>query len=145
MTSSLTKPVTQPTPEQTEDLVLFVRRGLGCGCPDEVFSHIRIELQPEAFEGLPVDCLVRIGGRLLVAVCTSSEWREAEKKLDLVLKTGKNLRDQNRFNRFRFVLMTEEAERAAQMVEARFYRLTGMDDRVHVHVVGPSALPSCLT
>jgi hypothetical protein len=139
------KPVTRPTPEQTEDLVLFVRQGLGCGCPDEVFSDIRIELQPEAFAGLPIDCLVRIGGRLLVAVCTSSEWRDAENNLGPVFKTGKGLRDQDGFNRFRFVLMTEETERAAQMVEARFHRLTGMDDRVHVHVVGPSALPSCLT
>lgn len=145
MTSSLTRPAIQLTPEQTQALVLFVRRGLGCGCPAEVFSDMRIEPRPEAFDDLPVDCLVKIGGRLLVAVCSSSEWQEAGNKLDRVFETGKHMRDQAAFNRFRFVLVTEEVERATPVVEERFHCIPGMDDRTHVHVVEPSALPACLS
>lgn len=79
MTSPSVKSPIQSAPGQTKDLVLFVRQGLGCGCPDEVFSDIRIEPRPKSFEGLPVDCLMKIGGRLMIAVCSSTEWQKLKK------------------------------------------------------------------
>ena len=67
----------------------FVRDTLGCGCPDGVFERIRIDTQPEVFNGLPIDYMIDIGGRLLVAVCTTADWRQLQQALaDIVRRAG---------------------------------------------------------
>ena len=134
----------QPEGHEKQDLISFVREGLGCGCPDEVFLDIQIEPRPHAFTGLPVDILVRIGGRLLVAVCMASREGEVEGRLGPLFAIGKGLRDRDGFNRFRLVVASDEAEGIAPACEDRFRRLSGADDRLHLHVVRPSALPACL-
>nr|BAJ06968.1 putative uncharacterized protein [uncultured bacterium] len=130
----------EPTPKEAMELASFVREGLGCGCPDEVFSDLQIEPHPEAFIGLPIDSLVRIGGRLMVAVCASPEWREVSGDLKQVLEAGMSLRDHDGFNMFRLVVAPDEARITKQL----FKFTPGLDDRVHLHVVSHSALPSCL-
>jgi len=97
-------------PEDNREIVSFVRMGLGCDCPEEVFSDIRIEPPPRGFDGLSVDLLVRIGGRLLVAVCTTAGQAVVMKKLHPLLLAGKGLRDRDGFNRFRLVIGAGEEE-----------------------------------
>ena len=118
-----------------------MRTGLGCGCPAEVFEDIRIEPRPESFAGLPVDTLVRIGGRLLVAVCAGSRWGDVADRLATLVETGKELRDREGYNRFRLVVACDDAKTAAPVFEDRFGRLKNPDERLHVHVIEPSALP----
>ena len=132
-------------PEEDQELVSFVREGLGCGCPDEVFSFIQIKKKPDVFRGLPIDYLVTIGDRLLVGICLSesldSGLGEGIKKS---LAAGKQLRDRAGFNRFRLVATSDEADSIAPAIEEQFKGLTGLDDRVHLHVVEASVIPGFL-
>ena len=139
-----TTTVIKLTPEDTQAVVSFVREGLGCGCRDEVLHDIQIEPHPYSFAGQPIDYLVRIGGRLLLAISMSSGWAEVAEELRRLLETGKNLRDRNGFNRFRLVVSSDEPENTTAALQEQFTGLTGMDNKVHLHVVRPSALPSCL-
>ena len=132
------------TPKDTQEVVSFVQEGLGCGCPDEVLHDIQIEPHPYSFAGQPIDYLVSIGGRLLIAISMSSGWAEVAGELQQLLETGKNLRDRKGFNRFRLVVSSDEPENATAALQEQFTDLTGMDNKVHLHVVRPSALPSCL-
>ena len=132
------------TPEDTRAVVSFVQEALGCGCPDEVLQDIQIEAHPYSFAGQPIDYLVRIGGRLLLAISMSSRWAEVAGKLRRLLETGKNLRDRNGFSRFRLVVSSDEPENPTAALQEQFIGLAGMDDKVHLHVIRPSALPRCL-
>jgi ADP-ribosylglycohydrolase len=131
-----------PNPEETQALKLFVRDGLGCGCPDEVFSFIQIKKNPDVFRGLPIDYLVTIGDRLLVAICLSESLNNGMgADIKESLAAGKQLRDRAGFNRFRLVVASEDADSIVPTIQEQFSGLTGLDDRVHLHVVPPSVLP----
>ena len=132
------------TPEDNQEVVSFVQEALGCSCPDEVLQDIQIEAHPYSFAGQPIDYVVRIGGRLLLAVSASSAWAEVAGELRQLLETGKNLRDRNGFNRFRLVVSSDEPENASAALQEHFIGFTGIDDKVHLHVVRPSTLPRCL-
>ena len=137
--------MTELTPEETQELVRFVREGLGCGCPDEVFSYIRIERNPDAFHGLPIDYLIKIGDRLLVAICLSDKLNdELGADIRKSLAVCKQLRDCSGFNRFRLVVTSEEADTTAAAIQNIFTGVTGLDDKVHWHVVKPSVMPRFL-
>ena len=131
------------TPEDTQAVVSFVREGLGCGCSDEVLHDIQIEPHPYSFAGQPIDYLVRIGGRLLLAISMSSEWAEVAGEFRRLLVTGKNLRDRNGFNRFRLVVSSDDPENTTAALQEQFIRLSGMDNKVHFLVLRPSAFPRC--
>jgi len=134
-----------PKPETVQALKSFVREDLGCGCPDEVFSEIRIEQNPHGFQGLPIDCLVTIGGRLLIGVCLSERLHNGMgSEIKKILAAGKQLRDSAGFNRFRLVVVSEEPERMVDAIREQLTPLKGLDDRVHWHVVGPSSIPEFL-
>jgi hypothetical protein len=132
-------------PEEEQELVSFVREGLGCGCPDEVFSFIQIKKKPDVFRGLPIDYLVTIGDRLLVGICLSESLSGGiGTDINKSLVSGKQLRDSAGFNRFRLVVTSEEADSIAPAIEEQFAGLTGLDDKVHLHVVRPSLIPGFL-
>jgi len=138
--------MTEPNIEEAQALKSFIKDRLGCGCPDEVFSKIRMEKNPVVFQGLPIDCLVKIGDRLLVAICLLEGLNgELGEDIRKSLKIGKRLRDDAGFNRFRLVVISEEADSIASVIQAQFDGLTGLDDKVHLHVLKPSAVPQFLT
>ena len=134
-----------PNPEEAQALKFFIRDGLGCGCPDEVFSFIQIKKKPDVFRGLPIDYLVTIGDRLLVAICLSESLNNGMgADIKESLAAGKQLRDRAGFNRFRLVVASEDADSIVPTIQEQFSGLTGLDDRVHLHVVRPSVLPEFL-
>jgi hypothetical protein len=134
-----------PKPEDMQALKSFVQEGLGCGCPEEVFSKIEIEKNPVAFQGLPIDCLVRIGDRLLVGICLLGPLNgKLGDDIVQALTVGKQLRDGIGFNRFRLVFTSEEADSIAPLFQEQFDSISGLDDRVHLHVVRPSVIPAVL-
>jgi hypothetical protein len=137
--------VIELTPEEMQALKSFVRDGLGCGCPDEVFSFIQVKINPGVFHGLPIDYLVTIGDRLLVGICLSESLDDGiGKNIKKSLAVGKQLRDRAGFNRFRLVITSEKADSIAETIQKQFNGLTGLDDRVHLHVVRLSMLPKFL-
>lgn len=127
-----------------QELAGFIRDGLGCGCPDEVLDDLRVDPHPVAFAGLPVDAVVSVGGRLLVGVCVSRPWDEMDAQLEQCLATGRRLRDEGGYNRFRLVVVTGETEVARPALERSFKRFQDRDARLHLHVVEPGILPDLL-
>jgi hypothetical protein len=134
----------KPTPDEAGTIESFVREGLGCGCPAEVFADIRLERSPETFTGLPIDCLVRIGGRLLIGVCARPARRRLERRLSELIRMGRQLRDRDHFNRFRLVVTSDQPGETMRALSEPFSNDIDSDDRLHLHVVRPAALPRCL-
>ena len=91
-----------------------------------------------------MDAVVSVGGRLLVAVCASWPWEEIDEKLDRSLATGRRVRDEGGYNRFRLVVVTDEPDAARPVLERRFERFQDRDDRLYLHVIDPATLPDVL-
>jgi hypothetical protein len=156
LADQLNRPVTPKTREavgtmfdlaqgDVQALVEFVRDGLGCGCPDEVFSSIQIERRPGSFPGLSVDYAIDIGGRLLIAIHkTSNRGNQLAEQVRILLEAGVQARDSAGFTRFRLVVVTPAP---LSLTDTSAQHLAGMaepDDRAHLHVIQPSAVPAFL-
>jgi len=124
---------------KSSDIKHFVREQLGCACPDEVFSSIRVTRKPDLFEDMPVDYLIEIGNRLLVAV-SIYDLRKINATLEQVFQTGRAYRDSHGFNRFRLVVATADKETQVS-IQLVYDSLTMEDEKIHFHVVEPAVLP----
>lgn len=117
----------------------FVREQLGCRCSDDVFDMVRVTHQPESFNGLPVDCLIEIGNRLLVVV-SQHDWQRVSASMEQLVQTGRGYRDAHGFNRFRLVVATSD-KTATDSLNPAFTALVEKDDKMHLHIVEPGSLP----
>lgn len=124
---------------KSSDIKHFVREQLGCACPDEVFSTIRVTRKPDSFEGMPIDCLIEIGNRLLVAVSMQA-LQKLNSNLEKIFLTGRAYRDSHGFNRFRLVVATADKETQIS-IQSAFDSLTLTDEKIHLHVIYPAVLP----
>ncbi len=120
------------------ELERFVRRTLGCGCPDAVFESVSIRHAPlaEAWRGSA--SWIEVGGRLLIAVCHHEAGLAT--RLDAILAAGLARRERDGFNRFRLVVAGAPPAEAG-LLEARFAPHAAADDRLHLHLVDPAELP----
>ena len=117
----------------------FVRERLGCACPDEVFNNIVITDGDRHFD---TDTnLYQIGGRLLVAVLMPQDWHQICARLERMVETGKRMRDQHGYNRFRLVIATGDRD-ADNLLQRAFSDCQNTDDKIHLHVIHPRLLPS---
>ena len=107
----------------------FVREGLGCGCPDEVFQAIEYQQHSAAFDRID------IGGRLLVYVVWLNDQSISAQEIDDHLEKGVNERDKLGFNRFRLVLASMNAETVEPLAIRAFEQNVLHDERTHLHVV----------
>ncbi|MBL4711861.1 MAG: hypothetical protein JKX75_05080 [Gammaproteobacteria bacterium] len=119
----------------------FVRGPLGCNCPAKVFEQIDIVDNPTEFEDFSANDLIKIGGILLVLTLKVDDWISIQPRLEAIFKRGIELRDTLKFNRFRLVVATEDAKKAAQSLEEHFTTFNAMDEKIHLHVVTPDQLP----
>lgn len=125
----------------------FVRDGLGCSCPREVFRSVSIDRLPAAGGG-PSLTELQVGSRLLIRFAELPDDPSACAWLEGVAKDGCAARDRGGFNRFRLVLTTSEAPADTGMLDRlrpRFERATARDERAHLHVVERSQLPGELS
>ena len=118
----------------------LVRVELGCSCPERVFDSIGVDHAPGRFEGLPVDCLIEIGGRLLVVLVWTVPWRVVSGDLPRLVVRSRELRDKGRFNRLRIVIASAECEAAEKVLMQQFAALPSLDDRLHLHIVAPEVV-----
>jgi hypothetical protein len=119
----------------------FVREGLGCTCPGEVFHSIRVEQNPAAFTDLLKGDLVVIGGKLLVYLVETNDWASVADKLEQIIRRGFEMRDAGGFNRFRLVVSTSDIQPARQKLLRLFGVLDELDERLHLHIITPDQLP----
>lgn len=123
-----------------ESIQHFVRGVLGCTCPDEVFQTIHIDHNPQALVDTQHAYTIAIGGRLLVLVIAETNWPATVTELGEILARGRQLRDRERFNRFRLVVAAPEPQLARALV-SNIEVPDIVDERVHLHVVSPDQLP----
>jgi len=118
----------------------FVRKTLGCDCPDEVFCAIAKEsrdkpdvvfniLETRWPEILPlVTDVTSLGGRLLILTSTA----RVKEEVRAVVFLGKDVRDLLEFNRVRIVLKHSGlSDRDVKEL------LQSADHRTHLHSVDP--------
>lgn len=119
-----------------EKIKAFVQDVLGCGCAEEVFTHI--EAGPDIVED--IGCTrINVGGRLLVYVFYGPGPAFVEDKLVPALRDGMRERDAFGYNRFRLVLAS--GDRALKAAAEKMFSGSGFaDDRAHLHVVPPGAV-----
>jgi hypothetical protein len=116
----------------------FVQIHLGCACPDRVFDSIDITEGSVHFDH--DSTLYQIGDRLLVAVLKPQDWRPVCAGLAHLIETGKYLRDQHGYNRFRLVIATDDNDADIYLQNA-FKNCSNTDDKTHLHVIHPRVLP----
>jgi hypothetical protein len=108
----------------------FVREGLGCACPQEVFRRIRLEARGDLRE-------ITVGDRLLVVV-----WAPGDDcgpaALAQLAREARDARDARGLNRLRLVVAGEGLP--ARELERAFAAACGADERAHLHLVPTSAV-----
>ncbi len=107
-------------------------RGLGCGCPEEVFSEIRIGDLAE--QGIAF--CVEIGGRLLIGIepMQGGDSEQERERIIGLLEKGRRLRDKDGYNRFRLVMLVEDGAHIQKDPPP------APDEKVHLHFLSPQAL-----
>ena len=115
------------------EIKTFVQQTLGCGCPEEVFSHIDCQLN------IPLDTFllshrINIGNKLLVFIVELKGHDSLREALTSLLDAGKKERDSGGFNRFRLVLASDNPDLMQKHAFDIFDTLE-KDERIHLHVV----------
>lgn len=127
-----------------EALEQFIRRTLGCRCPDEVFSSISIRSLSGPDGGSPCARL-EVGNRLLVYVVAAGNASDLPVLVARLTAAGLEDRDALGLNRLRLVLHSTggnpDEHRSA---EEAFAQASRGDDRAHLHWVSSDALPQQL-
>jgi hypothetical protein len=112
----------------------FAVNVLGCGCPEEVFLSIELEKTPGLIGGIEPSFEIRIGGRLMIIGVPYEIVRAPEDSLANLVAAGMRIRDGEKFNRLRIVVVSDDPDCDA-ILRPRFERIPGLDDRVLLHVV----------
>ncbi len=131
------------SPVQHESIPLtairrFVREDLGCGCPEEVFDDIRIEVAPGELEAGANSRLLVVGGRLMVLIVEPGASNPAMVAVSQLLDRGARLRDDRGCNRFRLVLVHRADQDSS---ERRLADVARPDERTHLHIVAAARIP----
>lgn len=116
------------------DAIKSFARELGCNCEDSVFNQIVIGM-PSIFSGENPgwDMQIMIGFRLLISIAPVQKLKSINEDIVKILQAGKEIRDKHGLNRFRLVLLGEVDK---DLYEACEKKAQGLDDRIHVHVIG---------
>jgi len=123
-----------------DDIKLFVRQGLGCTCPDEVFDRIDCRADVNLPGGIALDYRIDVGGRLLVYALNTDRFDSVTPILPLLVSAGIEDRDNGGFNRFRLVLLTETPDRLSDKAFDLFNSLA-TDEKTHLHVLPQKQFP----
>ena len=124
-----------------EPLIRFVREGLGCVCPDEVFERIEIESAAGVDADLPYRHQIIIGERLLLYIVDVVEPEASTARLADWLGRAQRECDRRGLNRVRLVLTTDDLTRLKAIVERLMESTIGRDEKTHVHVLHRDEIP----
>ena len=127
--------------ERHKPIENFVRKKLGCTCPQEVFRNIEVVRNPEDFAAFSPDYSINLGGRLLVLVLRQQNLEKLSKKLQKIFSCGKSIRNERGFNRFRLVVPVTRNSQTEMVLDEKFQRLENLDDRLHLHTIDAELIP----
>ncbi len=118
----------------------FVRNTLGCNCPEEVFQHIDCRKGVSLDENILSAYEINIGNRLLIFVAGIDKVGSLGSILPKLVQAGINKRDEQKFNRFRLVLLTAKVNDVEEQASGIFDSLV-TDEKVHLHVINKDDFP----
>ncbi len=118
----------------------FVRNTLGCNCPEEVFKYIDCRSIENIDEYIEPAYEINIGNRLLIFAAAIDEVDSLRSAIPKLVRAGIKKRDENKFNRFRLVLLTAPEIDIAEQASEIFSSLAA-DDKVHLHVINKDDFP----
>lgn len=124
-----------------KDIKLFVRRTLGCACPEEVFDRIECRSDVSSGCGIVLDYEIDVGGRLLVFVLILGQAEAVEPVVTALVRAGTEKRDREGFNRIRLVLLSDDPEAVSKTAFEAFESLD-TDEKVHLHVLSNNDFPN---
>ncbi len=119
----------------------FIRRELGCQCPEELFRHISRSDGVSLPGAYRVHHRLDIGHRLLVYIFREPPVTVLDELLRTACSFGIKERNEKGFNRLRIVLATSDPAGLEALARALFEQISPEDGRVHLHVVEQNALP----
>jgi len=113
----------------------FVRKTLGCTCPDDVFQSIECQADVSIGDGIVLDYEINVGNRLLIYVVSVEERYDSLRDVvSHLVYVGNEKRDEHGFNRFRLVLLAANPWSIEEQASDIFYSLVP-DDKTHLHVI----------
>ncbi len=126
-----------------DDVAHFVRTTLGCGCPDQVLRTIHLD---RTSDGALQSVRLRVGGRLLIHLVEGTQALSTPGRVELLAAQGRAERDAGGYNRFRLVLVTDEAPDVATATATAdaFQAGATTADRSHLHWLAQGNLPAVL-
>ena len=118
----------------------FVRKNLGCSCPEEVFRYIDLQRAVNISENIVLDYEINIGNRLLIFTIGIDEVNSLEAVISKLVQAGIKKRDNNKFNRLRIILLTAGINDTAEQAREIFNSLI-TDDKIHLHIINKDDFP----
>ena len=128
---------------KTENIIAFVKRTLGCNCPEEVFSNLNCQSDVPC-NGIVLDLKINVGNRLLIYVVTVNDPDSLVRILPALVNAGKKERDGAGFNRFRLVLAADDISKIGKEAGKIFSSLN-KDEKVYLHTLSGKSIPQCST
>ena len=118
----------------------FVRNTLGCTCPEEVFQNIDCQSDVTINENIVLDYEINIGNRLLIFTVGIDEVGPLEVFIAKLVQAGMKKRDNNKFNRFRLVLLKAGINDIKEQAQGIFTSII-TDNKIHIHVIEKNDFP----
>lgn len=117
-----------------EAIKAFTREILGCDCPEEVFDKIVCEDDVQIDSELTVSNKINIGDKLLIYILVLEQRNILGSALPKLIEAGREERNDRGFNRFRFVLVSENPDVIKDDANKLFEQIE-KDEKIHLHIV----------
>jgi len=127
----------------SHEIKAFVKNILGCRCPDDVFKKILVRRQVLMNGAIPADFIINVGDRLLVTIRRHHP-QEVLLNFDKIIDPWRSYRDQNGFNRLRYVIPVSPGKPTLQLIN-KIERLQNSDGRVNIHLIDDAKLPGIIS
>ena len=113
----------------------FVINNLGCNCPAEVFNIIEWQKDVQIADNITLNYKINIGNRLIIYIIDIMNAEFLNDNLFKVIQIGIGERNDNNFNRFRLVIISNDIAEIGSIARNIFYKLNIDDKKIHLHLM----------
>ena len=118
-----------------EDIKTFVINKLGCNCPSEVFNIIEGQKDIPLDQNINLNYKINIGNRLLIYIIEINDKEFLRQNLLKIVAQGIDERNQNNFNRFRLVIISNNIDEIDKSGRRLFDTILKGDQKAHLHLI----------